>query len=809
MKCPGQEFIEHYIQGQLGPETLGEFTDHLQACTRCQTVVAEAQENENLLVELRRIDRTKSQPLDLAENEISTIDQAQRLLGERYRVIRKIGEGAAGHVFQVADTVLDRLVAVKFLRKRLSTHDTDSKRWHEPRLMSQLNHPSVAQVFEIGEIERHRFIVMEWVDGLPLTDAWKDLPLEQRLNIYLRILDAISAAHAQGIIHRDIKPSNILVSSHDKPKVLDFGIAIETHYLSGVKQDVYRGTPTYSAPEQITRPIQIFPSTDVFALGILLYELLTDTLPFPQTDPETLFEAIKTKHPELPSAIRQKVPISLQNICLKALEKDPQNRYSTARDLAEDIHRYLRGEKVWSRPSFLSDKIQQDLFYHCQKLKVWRDNELLTEKEFDRLENIYERVISPPDLSIIEARKLSFSQVCLYLGGWIVVLGSFVLFYKTWESIPALWRPLPAVGATSLMIMLGTGMWNKNESRLAVGFLSTANLLVPITLLLTLAQWNLLSFEQYPFGQESIAEWLNQEESYVIVGNTQLFLSSFCWFGMSLFFLRLTRSSIFVLFAILSFLTWLTSCYIITGMIGLEDKFDPWASEIVAGRYLFPGMGFFVLGALLDRHKFTHYAWPLSMVGLVLIAISLSVIAISDSTFFGWLLQWKPQFLEEDESKLLSFLCNGLIYLGLAGLCRSLGTRLQRTLASILNWLGPVHILGTLRMLDSEGLVSSKSHALVYRILLPIASIGFVFGSVARQMKSFFFSGLVGIAAAVQRFTTEYLENFFAWPVSLIMTGIIWMLVSWRVPVWKANRRLKQGKQAESKDSGSKKKPHA
>ena len=793
MKCPRQEAIEHYIQGQLASQALSEFEIHLQTCKDCQTLVAEARKNEKLLVELRTFERTSSEPPELSDKEISTVDQAQTLLGQRYRVIRKIGEGAAGHVFQVADTVLDRLVAVKFLRKKISTDETSSKRWHEARLMSQLNHPGVAQVYEIGEIEEQRFIVMEWVDGLPLTDAWKDLSLQQRLNIYLNVLNAVSTAHARRIIHRDIKPSNILVGSNHKPKVLDFGIALETQYLSGVKQNVYRGTPAYTAPEQVTHPIHIFPSTDVFALGILLYELLTDTLPFPQTDYKKLFEAIKTEHPELPSAIRQKVPISLQNICLKALEKDPENRYSTASVLADDINRYLRGEKVWSRPSFLSDKIQQEVFYHRQKLKVWRDNELLTEKEFDRLENIYERVISPPDLSIIEARKLSFSQVCLYFGGWIVVLGSFVLFYKTWENIPAFWRPLPAVAATTLMIILGAVMWKRSENRLAVGFLSTANLLVPITLLLTLAQWDLLSSINNPWGIESISGILKEMESYVIVGNAQLYFSSLCWFAFSLFFLRLTRSSIFVFFGIISFLVWLTSCYIIAGMIGPVDEFNPWAPEIIAGRYLFPAIGFFVLGVILDRHKFIHFAWPLCMAGLALIVICLSVIAISEATMFGWL--WRiPEYLEKYEAKLLSFIFNGLIYLGLAGVCRSLGTRFQRTLASILNWLGPIHILGTLRILDLDELSISGSHKIVYRILLPIASIGFVFGSVARQMKSFFFSGLAGIATAVQRFTAEYLKNCFAWPISLIITGIIWMLVSWRVPLWRAKRLLNRTK---------------
>jgi serine/threonine protein kinase len=795
MKCPEQEFIEHYIQDQLAPQDLTEFEAHLQTCKNCQTIVAEARENEKLLIEIRTFEKTSSEPHELSSKEIYTVDQAQKLLGERYRVIRKIGEGAAGQVFQVADAVLDRLVAVKFLRKKPSTDVTNSKRWQEARLMSRLNHPDVAQVYEIGQIEEQRFIVMEWVDGLPLTDAWNGLPLQQRLNIYVNVLNAISAAHARGIIHRDLKPSNILVGPDHKPKVLDFGIALETQYLTGVKQNVYRGTPAYTAPEQVTAPIQIFPSTDVFALGILLYELLTDTLPFPQTDPKKLFEAIKTKHPELPSAIRQKVPISLQNICLKALEKDPQNRYPTARDLADDINRYLRGEKVWSRPSFLSDKIQQEVFYHRQKLKVWRDNELITEKEFDRLENIYERVISPPDLSIIEARKLSFSQVCLYFGGWIVVLGSFVLFSKTWESIPVFFRPLPAAVATSLMIILGSAMWKRNESRLAVGFLSTANLLVPITLLLTLAQWNLLSPFDHPWGTESVAEFLfQQEDQIVIVGNVQLYYSSWCWFAFSLFFLRLTRSSIFVLFSIISFLTWLTSCYITAGMLGYIDESNYWAPQIIAGRYLFPAIAFFVLGVILDRYKFIHYAWPLCMAGLLLIVISLSAIAISEATIFGWLLRWKPKFLGKYEIRLISLLINGLMYLGLAGICRSLGTRLQRALASILNWLGPVHILGTLRILDLDGLGISESHTIVYRILLPIASLGFVFGSVARQMKSFFFSGLAGIATAVQRFTAEYLKNVFAWPVTLIITGIIWMLISWRVPLWRANRLLKRAK---------------
>jgi hypothetical protein len=456
------------------------------------------------------------------------------------------------------------------------------------------------------------------------------------------------------------------------------------------------------------------------------------------------------------------------------------------------MKRYLRGEKVWSKPSFLVDKIQQEVFYHRQKLKVWHDNELVTQREFDKLENIYERMISPPDPSIIEARKLSLSQVCLYLGGWISVLGSFVLFYKTWEQISIYLRPMPAIAATALMVIFGIIMWRKKESRLAVGFFATANLLIPITILLTLGQWDILAAANYPWGTESILKILTEMESYLIVGNLQLYISSWCWLVFSIIFLRITKSSIFVLFSIFAFIVWLTTCYEIAGMIGLPD-IDPWDIDIIASRYLFPGIGLFILGTISDRHRFTHYAWPLCVVGLALIVIPLSIIAISENTLFGWLLS-KPAGLNQKEQIALSFACNGLIYLGLATICRSLGTILQRRLAQILNWFGPLHILSPLRILDLDALSVSEGHQMIYRILLPIASFAFVFGSVTRQMKSFFFSGLGGIAAAVHKFTVEHLDKFFAWPVFLIITGIVWMFVSWLVPRWKASLTLKRGK---------------
>jgi len=782
MNCPEVEFFEQYVHGQLSEAESTGFKAHLQECSKCASRVNETHENESLLAELRAFQTTDSLvSSDKAPNmqELITVKRAQSLLGQQYHVIRKVGQGASGEVFQAIDTVLDRPVAVKFLNKSYATESMDEERWREARLMSQLNHPNIAQVYHIGEQEGIRFIAMEWVDGLPLTEVWRDVTIQQKLAVFLQVAEAISIAHKRNIIHRDIKPSNILVNTAGQVKVLDFGIALDESALRSIKETKYRGTPAFSAPEQITVPVKITAATDVFALGVLLYQLLTDTLPFPQTNPDELFDAIKTQYPELPSAIQEEVPIPLQNICLKALEKNPHRRYPDARSLSNEINRYLRGEKVWSRPSFLTDKIQQELFYHRQKLKVWHDNDLLTQREVDKLENIYERVISPPDPSIIESRKLSLSQVCLYLGGWITVIGSFVLFYKTWDHIPTFLRPTPAIVATALMVTFGVTMWRKNESRLAVGFLATANLLIPITILLTLGQWQILPVAYYPWGQESIPVILKNAGSYLIVGNVQLYISSLCWLAFSVNFLRITRSSIFVIFNIIAFLAWLTTCYIIAGM---ED----WEPETIAFFYLLPGIGLFTLGVVSDRRKFIQYAWPLCLAGLVSIVICLSVLALEDRML---LLRWS--FLDKIERISLGFAVNGVLYLYLAGVCRKLGTRLQRTLAQILNWLGPLHILSPLRLLDIEDIFISGSHRIIYRVLLPIASFAFVFGSVTRQMKSFFFSGLVGVAAAIHKLTSEYFEDYYAWSVLLIIIGITWMFVSWWVPRFKANLALK------------------
>lgn len=782
MPCPNPQHIERYLQDELTQEERQTLEQHCSECTGCRDRLAEARAHESLLENLVDAIQTSSER-DVDRPSMS-LDQATELLGPRYRVIRFVGQGSHSHVFQAIDSVLNRQVAVKFLWPDSSERRPAQRHpWREARLMGQLNHPYVAQIYEIGQQKTHRFIVMEWVEGLPFAEAWHSLDLSARLGLYAKILEAVAAAHKRRITHRDIKPGNILVMPDLTPKVLDFGIALDADTPTQEDDTLYRGTPAYSAPEQITNPKQMSPATDVYSLGVLLYQVLTDQLPFDQPTPKRLFQAIRTEYPRLPTALNHSIPMPLQNICLTAMEKDPLDRYQDANALLCDLQRFLKGEKVWARPSYVTDKIEQDIHLHTQTLTVWQENEWITQPECEHLQAHYARLLQPADPSIIEARKLSLSQIFLYLGGWVVFLGCVVLFYKTWTHIPLRVRPVPAIAATLLIAGLGLGLWCRKETRLAVGFLATANLLIPVTLLLTLAQWEILSAATIPWGKESVYELLSFSDARVLIGNTQLYVSAWTWVTCSMGLALLTGSSIFGLFLVLASLSLLTSHYIIIGL---------WSESMdsIAGAYVWPALILFSIGALLDRSAHRKYAWSPCVVGSGVLILSLTVIALSPDTLFGWI-GWTVPRLSQEETHGLSLVINGMVFLTVAGLCQRLKTPLQRNLSILFNWLGPIHILGALRLLDLDSPSIADSHRMLYRFLLPAASLGFVFVSVSRQMKSFFFSGLAGLTASVHKLTIHHLDKFFAWPVWLILTGILSMIMSWIVPKWHANKTLK------------------
>ena len=297
-----------------------------------------------------------------------------------YRVVRSLGAGAFGLVFLCdQEEPIRRQVAVKVLRPGAGDHHTLARFAQERQLLAQLSHPAIAHVLDAGTLEDGRpFFVLEYVDGMPVRTYCddKELPVDARLRLFLELCRGVGHAHRRGIVHRDLKPANVLVVESEggpRPKIIDFGIAKALHAppsARGVDTEAGRvvGTPGYMSPEQAAgNAAEVDARADVFALGVMLYELLTGELPFGRrtagtdSEPARPSERVLSDRPSAGERARRRrcqprqLALSLRGdldcIALKALAEVREQRYASALELAADVERHLRGEPILARPA--------------------------------------------------------------------------------------------------------------------------------------------------------------------------------------------------------------------------------------------------------------------------------------------------------------------------------------------------------------------------------------------------------------------------------------------------------------------------
>ncbi|MEE9296934.1 MAG: serine/threonine-protein kinase [Phycisphaerae bacterium] len=354
MACPDLEKIEQLLNDDLPRDERSEIETHLRTCPACSNRLSDLSENEKLLRDIEHV-------LPSGADKCLETAAVPTSIGH-YTIVRELGRGGMGVVYEAKQESPRRSVALKVIRGggRLDEHRAASLR-REAQALARLKHPGIATIHEAGQTEDgEHYFALELVDGTPLNDfaRAKALGLRDRLDLFRRVCDAVAYAHQRGVIHRDIKPSNILVDANGQPKLLDFGLARITDSdvtMTTVVTETgkIQGTLPYMSPEQTRgNPDDIDLRSDVYSLGVVLYELLTNQLPY-TVDRVLLPEAVRMiceEEPRKPSTINRTLRGDLETIALKALEKDADRRYQSVEALRGDIRRYLSKEPILARP---------------------------------------------------------------------------------------------------------------------------------------------------------------------------------------------------------------------------------------------------------------------------------------------------------------------------------------------------------------------------------------------------------------------------------------------------------------------------
>ena len=397
---PSDESLRALSLGQICEAELAEVSAHLGDCPACCRRIDELATDDRLVARLQQGAATRDKalvPSAQRRSAVRALDQSNATTRERegatasvilpaprqvgdYDILAEVGRGGMGVVYKARHRGLHRLAALKMVLAGEFASPTQELRFRlEAELAARVQHPNIVQVYEIGSYEGRPFLALEWVEGGSLADRMdgKPWPPAEAAALVETLARAIDVAHAEGVVHRDLKPANILLQRSEVrgqksngspasecssdiwpltsdlwPKITDFGLAQTIEGGQTMTQSGFLvGTPGYMAPEQASgKRALIGPTTDIYAIGVVLYQLITGRLPFQRDSTLELLRAVTSDEPPRPRQLQSRVPRDLEAITLHCLEKEPGRRYPSALALAEDLRRFQEGKQVVARP---------------------------------------------------------------------------------------------------------------------------------------------------------------------------------------------------------------------------------------------------------------------------------------------------------------------------------------------------------------------------------------------------------------------------------------------------------------------------
>jgi serine/threonine-protein kinase len=287
----------------------------------------------------------------------------------RFELLHEIGQGGMGRVFRANDPLLDRPVALKTIRSGLLASSEEIERFlNEARAIAQFRHPHIVSLFDMGQEQGHYYLALEYVSGGTLTgqlaECTRSSP-RRAVELMEKIARAVHYAHEARILHRDLKPGNILIDQAGEPRVTDFGLV---KFLEGnfevTRQGQAVGTLPYMSPEQAAGNVDIGPASDIWSLGVILFEMLMGRRPFQGATPTELHRHITESEPDRPRKLRRDLDADLETILLKCLEKNPADRYASAQALADDLRNWLDGKPIQARPLSRAGRVLRSVRRH-------------------------------------------------------------------------------------------------------------------------------------------------------------------------------------------------------------------------------------------------------------------------------------------------------------------------------------------------------------------------------------------------------------------------------------------------------------